>query len=277
MTATQRTSSILCGICILVSSLTLVGASCSGSSTGSPQLVSEQGISEIGQASSICLDLQVDIPWRDSDEAATILQELFARIGLEVLGAEQDCDIDFRLQVSGDSDDWHVVEYLEDGDVVARHTVDPWARTEGELSLELPGYSPLALVIDNRGESESHADFFPQVLGQLANIWGPEIYRQAMHIPGLSAIARDALIILGSDGARILGELYLEAEPSSMYAIWEAFEMMGSEATEAIPSIIEAIGDGKKRLNEPAGLLRLITGEDFGNDSEAWLIWWQTK
>jgi len=166
---------------------------------------------------------------------------------------------------------------LEDGDVVARHTVDPWARTEGELSLELPGYSPLALVLDNRGESESHADFFPQVLGQLANIWGPEIYRQAMHIPGLSAIARDALINMGSDGARILGELYLEAEPSSMYALWEAFEMMGSEATEATPSIIEAIGDGKERLNEPAGLLRFIKGEDFGNDSEAWLIWWQTR
>ena len=62
-----------------------------------------------------------------------------------------------------------------------------------------------------------------------------------------------------------------------MYALWEAFEMMGSEATEATPSIIEAIGDGKERLNEPAGLLRFIKGEDFGNDSEAWLIWWQTR
>ena len=261
----------------LITLLFLVSA-CGGTSVEQPTLTSEQAKLTVEEITSVCLNVEEDVEWYEVGDVTEVLKELFTRLGLVVVPPGQDCDITVALRISGrSSKKREFVTYYKDNVAVGSEIVEPWARATGELTLALEGYEAIAHEIDNRGVTSRDVDFYPQMLENIAFFWGTEVYRQAMYIPELQAIARDALIDLGDEGIRILGELYLEADSASMYEVWMAFQMLGPKAVELVPYVIEALGDGNKRLLDPVSFLRGISGEDFGQDAEAWSDWWRSQ
>ena len=58
----------------------------------------------------------------------------------------------------------------------------------------------------------------------------------------------------------------------------EALGEFGSQASGAVPDLIEALGDehGGTR-SSAARALRDITGQDFGEDADRWREWWEQQ
>ena len=263
---------------LLLISLYLLTSSCKGGSVNPQTLSSEQARLVVEEAASICLEVNEDVSWYEEGEVADSLEELFTRLGLDVVQQGQDCDLAVSLQISGDSEGYDGYQILnEDNIVVDTVIVEPKASATGELSITLNGYAPIKHEIDNQGVLKSDVNFYPQVLEQFTFFWGSEVYRQAMHVESMQAVARDALIALGDEGVRIIGQLYLDAEQSSMSEVRNALEILGPDAVEFVPYAIEALGDGKKRLVDPLGFLRAFSGEDFGLQAEAWSDWWDSQ
>jgi HEAT repeat protein len=58
----------------------------------------------------------------------------------------------------------------------------------------------------------------------------------------------------------------------------DALGEFGSQAWDAVPALIEALGDehGGTR-SSGARALRDITGQDFGEDADRWRDWWEQQ
>ncbi|TKJ29955.1 MAG: hypothetical protein CEE40_06620 [Chloroflexi bacterium B3_Chlor] len=68
-----------------------------------------------------------------------------------------------------------------------------------------------------------------------------------------------------------MSHLFLEA------ASWAPRDI-GLEAVEAVPAFIEALGDDSSNVQLRAALaLAQTTGQDFGEDIEAWQRWWEEQ
>ena len=61
--------------------------------------------------------------------------------------------------------------------------------------------------------------------------------------------------------------------------IAEALGTMGADAKEAVPALIQALGDAEWSSEREAatGALKTITGQDFGEDAAAWQQWWEQQ
>lgn len=59
----------------------------------------------------------------------------------------------------------------------------------------------------------------------------------------------------------------------------EALETMGADAKEAVPVLIQALGDAKWGSEREAETeaLKIITRQDFGEDAAAWQQWWEQQ
>jgi len=61
--------------------------------------------------------------------------------------------------------------------------------------------------------------------------------------------------------------------------IAEALGTMGAEAKEAVPVLIQALRDASWESEREAEIdaLKIITGQDFGEDADAWQQWWEKQ
>ena len=77
----------------------------------------------------------------------------------------------------------------------------------------------------------------------------------------------------------------MEEDPRARWAVTEGLVVIGPEAEEAVPSLMQAALGGCSSEGEAVceiernaifRTLQAITGQDFGDDASAWQEWWET-
>jgi hypothetical protein len=176
--------------------------------------------------------------------------------------------------------------------------------------------SPKMIVSDWCAEEPYMAPFpilWPTALLEgLAQLWGPHIFVSAIWdqddlvsidaiellagigpvegtTPSLiqilethesTRVRRDAALILGRLGQEVVPALVkaLNDESSTVReAAVEALGMIGPDAAEAVPALIQTLRKSKSARETSARALRLITGQSFGEDAKAWERWWEEQ
>jgi hypothetical protein len=136
------------------------------------------------------------------------------------------------------------------------------------------------------------------ILGQMlehedARCWVPAVEALEKLGPEAMPLLQQAInhqdLYVRREAAIALGDLGPEAVPVLMQALDDEssqirrtvaylLEKVGPEALEAVPALIRLLGDEDEHVRSAAeGALKAITGQDFGQDADAWQAWWDVR
>ena len=202
-------------------------------------------------------------------EEATF-QYILSGLGLQVVEKGTLCDATFAISMT--------VEALGATYFGApRDLCYTGAEVNGQMTLDLADHAPLILRVHCKKEPTSgtiqncpyestdpayDAALAEPVLDNLTALWGHQIY--------VLAIESEYEGI----GQYVSGDKNSSIRRRAIYELGE----IGPDAMEAVPVLIQALGDKQTALRTLANhALIKITGRNFGEDSAAWQLWWDQR
>lgn len=260
---------------------------------------------------TLCLELEQSYPGIERDThiceaTAETTERILTGLGLGVVAEGASCEATLAMSATGEAVGAHYSgEALFPGD--SGEALGPdftsgycytGAEVRGEVTLSAVGRDALTFSVEARHDPPDAIHGCPVIPegAPFEEVWvdamlSPDgVVHQLWGVPGLVRALGDEDAVVRYTAALALGYVgpeAMEAIPALIEALGDegafvreaaasALRQIGSEAMEAVPALIELLGDGESFVREAASLaLWAITGQDLGEDPEAWQDWWE--
>ncbi len=243
---------------------------------------------------TICLTVEQSYPEIEeevSQPIAETVQRILTALGLEVVAQGTPCDAILMFALTGEAlgADYNV----SGGGSQFCYT---GAEVDGEMTLTMPGRSPLTVPISGREPPNpgviTHCPYqvaapfdrpWPRaVLNGLTSLWPtPQVFLHALadENEDVRTAAAEELEESGSQETKDTISAFIQAlrdqDKDVRVAAAEGLGAIGPEAVEAVPALIQALQDEDEDLRVAAAMaLVAITGQDFGDEADRWQQWW---
>lgn len=232
---------------------------------------------------TLCLSVNASF----SHSVTEIIRSVMTELGMKVVDQGTECDGTLTISMSGQA---LGADYKHTYDAGTSHCYTG-AEVSGEMNLVVSEreMQNVAISVERspssgtivecpRHTSEAPFDSVADVavLYGLAKIWGYEVLLEALAAERIGAVLDLASEKPTPGAIEIFIEGLRDERPMVRRYSAEALGQIGKEAMEAVPSLIEALGDESMKGSVRCAL-NVITGRDFGVDAAAWRNWWEKQ
>ncbi|MCP4543176.1 MAG: HEAT repeat domain-containing protein [Chloroflexi bacterium] len=275
-------------IVILLACTMLAGGTSACARTSAPSIVqtSEPGGTTMdGAVQTLCLETEQypdEYSWLTIKAARRILDELDWRV--EDQG--EPCDATLNLALTTDTVDLAAAPPPGPENYVQH------ALVEVEATFTIPGQTTLVLPVGKNTSVKTEYSVIDPAIDMLWDTVLLDSLTQTLGPQVLVVAIKDQDVRVRSAAAKVFGTIgseAVEAIPTLIQMLKDqdadmcraavmALESIGAEAVDAVPALAQILADGDSdRCIGVPKTLTAITGQDFGDDAVAWLTWWEAQ